>query len=49
MDNVLVYFPAGIEKLDDKTKIEFRDNYDEVPGIFSLMPPMKIAITPNKS
>jgi 5'-nucleotidase len=45
MDNVLVDFPSGIEKLDDKTKTEFKDNYDEVPGIFSLMPPMKDAIT----
>ena len=44
MDNVLVDFPTGIEKLDTKTKDKFLDNYDEVPGIFSLMDPMKDAI-----
>jgi 5'-nucleotidase len=44
MDNVLVDFPSAIEKLDYKTKIEFKDNYDEVPGIFALMPPMKDAV-----
>lgn len=44
MDNVLVDFPTGIEKLDKKTKDKFSDNYDEAPGIFSLMEPMKDAI-----
>ncbi len=44
MDNVLVDFPSGIEKLDKKTKMDFKDNYDEVPGIFSLMLPMKDAV-----
>ena len=44
MDNVLVDFPTGIEKLDKKTKDKFLDNYDEVPGIFSLMEPMKDAV-----
>ncbi len=44
MDNVLVDFPTGIEKLDKKTKEKFLDNYDEVPGIFSLMEPMKDAV-----
>jgi 5'(3')-deoxyribonucleotidase len=44
MDNVLVDFPSGIEKLDKKTKDKFLDNYDEVPGIFSLMEPMKDAV-----
>ncbi len=45
MDNVLVDFSSGIDKLDAKTKLEFKDNYDEVPGIFALMPPLKDAIT----
>jgi 5'(3')-deoxyribonucleotidase len=44
MDNVLVDFPSGIEKLDKKTKDKYLDNYDEVPGIFSLMEPMKDAV-----
>jgi len=45
MDNVLVNFPSGIEKLDKKTKDKFLDNYDETPGIFSLMEPLPDAIT----
>lgn len=45
MDNVLVDFSSGIAKLDEATKTEYYDNYDEVPGIFSLMDPMKDAIT----
>ncbi len=45
MDNVLVDFPSGIAKLDEATKAEYNDNYDEVPGIFSLMDPLPDAIT----
>ena len=45
MDNVLVDFPSGIDKLDAKTKLEYKDNYDETPGIFSLMDPLPDAIT----
>ena len=45
MDNVLVDFPSGIAKLDEATKEIYRDNYDEVPGIFSLMDPLPDAIT----
>lgn len=45
MDNVLVDFASGIEKLDDKTKAEYEDRLDEVPGIFSLMKPMPGAIS----
>jgi len=40
MDNVLVDFQSGIEKLDQKTKLKYEGNYDEVPGIFSLMEPI---------
>lgn len=45
MDNVLVDFPSGIAKLPQETVIEFDDRLDEVPGIFSLMEPIKDAVT----
>ena len=44
MDNVLVDFPSGIEKLLEKDQIKYEGNYDEVPGIFSLMEPIPGAI-----
>lgn len=44
MDNVLVNFPAGIAQLDDATLKKYHGNYDEVPGIFNLMPPVEKAI-----
>lgn len=44
MDGVLVNFASGIAKLDDKTKAEYEDRLDEVPGIFGLMEPMKGAV-----
>ena len=37
MDNVMVDFPSGIAKLDDKTKQEDEVRYDEVQGSFILM------------
>jgi len=45
MDNVLVDFKSGIEKLDDSVKREYEGRLDEVPGIFSLMTPMPDAIS----
>lgn len=44
MDNVLVDFKTGIEKLDQQTLKEYRGRYDEVKGIFSLMKPIEGAI-----
>ena len=44
MDNVLVDFPSGINRLDADTRRAFKDDLDEVPGIFSLMDPMPGAI-----
>ena len=44
MDNVLVDFQSGIDPLPENTKEEYRDNLDDVPGIFSLMNPMPNAI-----
>jgi 5'-nucleotidase len=44
MDNVLVDFPSGIARLDDRTRTEYRGRLDEVPGIFALMEPMPLAV-----
>ncbi len=44
MDNVIVDFPTGIAKLDEKTRQQYKGNYDEVEGIFGLMEPMPRAI-----
>ena len=45
MDNVLVDFKSGINNLSERDKNHYLDNYDEVPGIFSLMDPMPKAIS----
>ena len=44
MDNVLVDFKTGIEKLDKQTIDEYEGRLDEVPNIFSLMEPYPNAI-----
>lgn len=44
MDNVLVDFQSGINKLDDEIVKQYEDRLDEVPGIFALMKPMDEAI-----
>lgn len=44
MDNVLVDFKSGIDKLDKNLLTEYEGRLDEVPGIFGLMEPMKDAI-----
>ncbi len=44
MDNVLVDFQSGIEKLDPKTQQQFTGRLDNVPGIFGLMEPIPGAI-----
>lgn len=44
MDNVLVDFESGISKLDAAARAHYTGNYDEVPGIFSLMDPLNGAI-----
>lgn len=44
MDNVLVDFQSGIDQLDFATKLKYLGRYDEVPGIFAKMLPMKDAI-----
>lgn len=44
MDNVLVDFTSAFPKIDKETLEEFKDDKDEIPGIFSLMKPMSGAI-----
>ncbi|MGY9059847.1 MAG: 5' nucleotidase, NT5C type [Candidatus Puniceispirillales bacterium] len=44
MDNVLVDFKTGIDRISSYNKKEYEGRYDEVPDIFSLMDPMKGAI-----
>ena len=44
MDNVLVDFKTGIEKLDEDMRKQCEGRLDEVPHIFSLMEPMEGSI-----
>jgi len=44
MDNVLVDFKSGIDKLSPAELAEFDGRFDEVPNIFSKMAPMHNAI-----
>ena len=44
MDNVLVNFQSGINRLDEQTKQKYEGHLDDVPGIFALMDPMPGAI-----
>ena len=39
MDNVLVNFQSGIDQLSDYQLKSYKNNYDEVPGIFGTMKP----------
>lgn len=50
MDNVLVDFKSGLDRVPEKIKKQYADDgngkpiYDEIPGLFSLMNPMPGAI-----
>jgi len=44
MDNVLVDFQSGIDRLPIQFQTEFENRLDEVPGIFGLMKPLPGAI-----
>ena len=44
MDNVLVNFKSGIDRLSEEDQRKYNGEYDEVPGIFSLMDPVPGAI-----
>lgn len=44
MDNVIVDFQSGLDKVDDATKQAYGDKPDNIPGIFGLMEPMPGAL-----
>ena len=50
MDNVLVDFKSGLDRVSPEIKAEYDDDgtgkphYDDIPGLFSLMDPMPGAI-----
>ena len=44
MDNVLVDFQSGIDRLNEATQQAYKGNLDDVPGIFALMDPIPGAI-----
>ena len=44
MDNVLVDFETGIERVEEAVRCEYEGRLDDVPGIFSLMEPMPGAV-----
>ena len=44
MDNVLVNFQSGIDRLETIDLISYEGKLDEVPGIFGLMDPIEGAI-----
>lgn len=44
MDNVLVDFKSGLDKIDEQTKEEYAGHLDDIPGIFGLMVPMEGAV-----
>ena len=44
MDNVLVDFRSAFPKVDPKLLEKYKEDKDEIPGIFSLMDPMHGAI-----
>ena len=49
MDNVLVEFKSGINRLSPDVLVKYEGKLDEVPGIFSLMDPMPGAIEAYKT
>ena len=50
MDNVIVDFKSGLDKVSEEIKSQYKDDgtgkphYDDIPGIFSLMEPVKDAV-----
>lgn len=45
MDNVLVNFQSGIDRLSPQEILDYAEiGYDEVPGIFALMEPLEGAV-----
>lgn len=44
MDNVLVDFKSALRKVEPSTLEKYKENVDEIPGLFSYMDPMPGAI-----
>lgn len=44
MDNVLVDFPSAFKHFDDEILKQYKENKDDIPGIFALMRPIDGAI-----
>ena len=44
MDNVLVDFQSGVDKVDEATRRAYEGHLDDIPGIFALMEPVTGAI-----
>lgn len=44
MDNVIVDFQSGLDKVDDATKRAYEGHLDDIPDLFGLMEPMPGAI-----
>ena len=44
MDNVIVNFRSAFDKVSEEDKINFKNDMDEIPGIFAKMDPMPSSI-----
>jgi 5'(3')-deoxyribonucleotidase len=44
MDSVLVNFQSGIDALTEEQRLAFKNDLDDVPGIFSMMKPVDGAV-----
>ncbi len=44
LDNTIVDFVSGIERLDDADRAVYEGRFDDAPGIFALMDPMPGAV-----
>jgi 5'-nucleotidase len=44
MDNTLVDFQSGVDRLSPEIRDEYQDHLDHVPGIFALMDPLPGAL-----
>ena len=44
LDNTLVDFRSGIDRLTTAHREKYRDSYDDAPGIFALMEPIEGAL-----
>lgn len=44
MDNVLVDFKSGIERVPEEDRTRYKDDLDDVPGIFAFMDPIPGAV-----